>query len=473
MAPTHHRGPNTSQPSDDATITTSGGKKWASNEDWEKQRKVITDLYVKENYKLREIHDYISREHGFYATPKMYKTRFRRWNLWKNTKAADVAAHNIPPSALSALLTTTPHLTPPAKPVPLSPSSPALALDATLRAVRAYFATSLAARWAFASPASCDLAGGAEACRLAAQFHERFKTAAGLLASPVPAQAVSGMRMTRICFAELQGVMDGGLGPEDPIFLILFLIVLQALRRKGLRGIEVRLVGYAAELGGLLPAARPGRGVWAGLRDLVVSGAMDDEVSLRISQVLAELCARELGTIHAKTLEVLMCGYCNFDKDTAAQEMMYLGMLNDLDTLGTFDERHAGVRLALVTFYNMFEMHAKVAPIVLGVVEDPWMLEESKKYRGVTYKLYSELGISCKILGELEVAERAFRDAIGIAKWELSQGTANKASVLEGLISLEEVLRELGREFEADECVAEREAMVREGLEGVGEEEGP
>ncbi|KAK3360481.1 hypothetical protein B0T25DRAFT_629565 [Lasiosphaeria hispida] len=486
------------------SAASSGGRKWASDEDWEKRRLIITRLYVEENKKLWQIQDHMSKEHDFYATPKMYKTRFRRWNLWKNTKAADVAAilrqtptlptapqtftvnnkqistdrvaryirnrarqHHIPPSTLSTVLL---HNTTP-KPLALSPTSPALTLESTLRAIHTYFLTSLAARWTFPSPADCDITDGAETCRLSAQFHERFKTAAILLASP--AHAASGVRMARICFAELHGVLDGGLGPEDPVFLVLFLIVLQALRRRGLRGIEVRLVGYAAELGGLLPAARPGRGVWNGLRDLVVAGAMDDEVSLQIIRVVAGLCVGELGRIHAKTLEVLVCGYCNFDGDTKTQERMYLGMLKELDELGTFDERHAGVRMNLAIFYNMFDMHNKAVPVILDVVEDPRMLEGSKRYRGVTYKLYFELGNSRKTLGELALAETAFRDAVNMAKWELSQGTANKANVLEGLVSLEEALREMGRGSEADECAVERDAMVREGLESIGEEQGP
>jgi len=45
-----------------------GHKKWASERDWDKHRPTITRLYVSENRKLWQLVDYMSKEHGFYAT---------------------------------------------------------------------------------------------------------------------------------------------------------------------------------------------------------------------------------------------------------------------------------------------------------------------------------------------------------------------------------------------------------------------
>ncbi|KAK0609577.1 Clr5 domain-containing protein [Bombardia bombarda] len=90
-----------------------GNKRWASDEDWERHRPVIARLYMKENKKLWQLVEYMAQEHGFHATPKMYKTRFKRWGLWKNTKAADVAevlrqtAGDIPEATTTATTTTT------------------------------------------------------------------------------------------------------------------------------------------------------------------------------------------------------------------------------------------------------------------------------------------------------------------------------------------------------------------------------
>ena len=48
--------------------TTGGGKKWASDEDWERHRATITRLYVVENRKLWQIMDYMAKHHAFFGT---------------------------------------------------------------------------------------------------------------------------------------------------------------------------------------------------------------------------------------------------------------------------------------------------------------------------------------------------------------------------------------------------------------------
>ncbi|KAK7973072.1 hypothetical protein PG996_007300 [Apiospora saccharicola] len=64
-------------------------KAWASAQEWESHREIITRLFWDENRPLREVVEIMSREHGFNATPKMYKARTREWGLKKNLKVSE------------------------------------------------------------------------------------------------------------------------------------------------------------------------------------------------------------------------------------------------------------------------------------------------------------------------------------------------------------------------------------------------
>ncbi|KAK3324990.1 hypothetical protein B0H66DRAFT_108244 [Apodospora peruviana] len=549
--------------------TTVGGKKWASDEDWELHKPTITRLYVKENKRLWQLVDHMEREHGFFATPKMYKTRFKRWGLWKNTKAADVAEvlrqtngtvsadfpaanntttttetttvtsvtttkptppktttsslsasaspypastddqskqgqvflvngkqvdlrrveryirnrcrqYRLKPSDLSATLInriSSGGGTPNPVPLPLTRNSGAVLLteESTYRVIASYFDGSLSSgRWAFRSESECDLAGpaGTEMAKTISQFHERFKVAAPLLAQP-DKHGAEGVKLARICFAELPQILSGAVGAEDPHLLMCFLIVLQYIRLQGekLRWMEVQLAKHMADLAASLPAAKPTRHVWAAVRDSVMNRTMDDHLSLQCCKVSMDVLTAKLGAFHAKTLEIIMCSYCNFDSDAAAQEIMYRDMLAGLDALGTFDERHAGVRMNLATFYNMNGMYGKAEQVMLETVGDPWMLEQARRYRGLAFKYYWDLGRARFQQKKYEEAEKSYRDGIDEAKREMRENKGGKANVVEGLVELETCLREMGKEMEADEAKAEREVWIKEGLEGVDETE--
>ncbi|KAK8877457.1 Clr5 domain-containing protein [Apiospora arundinis] len=64
-------------------------KAWASAQEWESRRETITRLFWDENRPLREVVEIMSRDHGFNATPKMYKARTREWGLKKNLKVSE------------------------------------------------------------------------------------------------------------------------------------------------------------------------------------------------------------------------------------------------------------------------------------------------------------------------------------------------------------------------------------------------
>lgn len=331
--------------------------------------------------------------------------------------------------------------------------------------------------------------------RLSSEFHERFKLAAPMLAEGATKNGAEGVKMVRICFAELPRIMSGdltvqtpagrgvaaqGLGPEDPHFMVIVLIVLQAIRKQGekLRWIEVQFAKYIADLAASLPGGRPTALVWAAIRDAVINRSLDDKFSFMLCQASVDICRRYLGPLHAKTMELTIAGVCNFDFEGTPQEVVerqegvFRELLDGLNSLGQdtpFDERHAGIRMNLATFYNFHKMWDKAEALALETVSNKWMLEESKRYRGLVFKYYYDLGKARYMQGKYELAVESYKDAIEEAKREMRVHMGGEANVIEGLTFLETCLRDMGRVDEAEEAVKEREMWVKEGLKGAGE----
>ncbi|KAH8678121.1 Clr5 domain-containing protein [Xylariales sp. PMI_506] len=59
---------------------------WASPQAWEAHRSTISDLYENRNMKLQDIMKMMENNHNFFATPRMYKTRFKKWGLQKTLR---------------------------------------------------------------------------------------------------------------------------------------------------------------------------------------------------------------------------------------------------------------------------------------------------------------------------------------------------------------------------------------------------
>ncbi|EJT71608.1 hypothetical protein GGTG_10863 [Gaeumannomyces tritici R3-111a-1] len=57
---------------------------------WNSMRPIITRLYKDQNRTLKETIEIMERDHQFYATPRMYKTRIKNWGLDKKFKAQEV-----------------------------------------------------------------------------------------------------------------------------------------------------------------------------------------------------------------------------------------------------------------------------------------------------------------------------------------------------------------------------------------------
>ncbi|KAL2156675.1 hypothetical protein VTH82DRAFT_1420 [Thermothelomyces myriococcoides] len=60
-------------------------------EEWQEHKETITRLYLHEKLTLNEVMEYMALNHAFFATPKMYRTRIRRWGIDKNNKGSEVA----------------------------------------------------------------------------------------------------------------------------------------------------------------------------------------------------------------------------------------------------------------------------------------------------------------------------------------------------------------------------------------------
>ncbi|KAI1743131.1 Clr5 domain-containing protein [Xylaria scruposa] len=60
---------------------------WAQAEDWDAHREIITELYVNQRRRMKDVMRTMAEDYGFHATRRMYKTRFRKWGVAKNIKA--------------------------------------------------------------------------------------------------------------------------------------------------------------------------------------------------------------------------------------------------------------------------------------------------------------------------------------------------------------------------------------------------
>ncbi|KAI1844784.1 hypothetical protein JX266_009012 [Neoarthrinium moseri] len=61
-------------------------------EEWEVHRAEIRRLYIDEDRTLQYVMGVLSQQRGFTASQKQYKTKLKHWRLFKNNRAADVAA---------------------------------------------------------------------------------------------------------------------------------------------------------------------------------------------------------------------------------------------------------------------------------------------------------------------------------------------------------------------------------------------
>ncbi|KAF7512441.1 hypothetical protein GJ744_001376 [Endocarpon pusillum] len=63
-----------------------------SEEEWDRHKDIIRNLYVEENKTLEELMALMLRHHSFRATKKMYNTRFAKWGLHKYKREDEMMA---------------------------------------------------------------------------------------------------------------------------------------------------------------------------------------------------------------------------------------------------------------------------------------------------------------------------------------------------------------------------------------------
>ncbi|KAK3689536.1 hypothetical protein B0T22DRAFT_375373 [Podospora appendiculata] len=66
--------------------------KWAKPLDWVAVKSTIRQLYIDEKKTLKQLMAIMEIQHNFHATPKMYKSKFKQWNLSKSFKPREVLA---------------------------------------------------------------------------------------------------------------------------------------------------------------------------------------------------------------------------------------------------------------------------------------------------------------------------------------------------------------------------------------------
>jgi hypothetical protein len=468
----------------------------------------------------------------------MYKTRFKRWGLWKYTRAADipqilkaktervaqqkptevflngkrvdldkverylrrrgsirrlvesgnlfvqsppssnaVVARKRPPGRRGSSTPGSPGSTvslvspiSPTSPVYLTPPPELRIPEDTYRAIRDYYDGCFSGRrWVSDSPVDERVflsteAGLRDGSQRLNEFHQRFKLAFRLLQAPART-GPEGMKMTRVCFAELPDVLAG----EDPTMLYCILDLIRRLREAGMDFLAIQLLQY---LDGLSSASRPDgqrhamANIWRNL--LLGLDELGPEQTRHCAVIAASRFGAHLGELHIKTLEAKMWSMFLSDSTADEKERHLRELHAGTEGLPTFDYRNLVVTCDLASFLRKRGSLDEAAAVVTGVLDEPARDAVLRGFPPMAYNYISVLGKIRATQGRLGEAEALYRDAIGIAK---EARTDDDSDLLDGLVFLERCLREQGRHGEADGVLAEREAVVRESLERVGEKE--
>ncbi|KAB5559588.1 hypothetical protein GE09DRAFT_1057328 [Coniochaeta sp. 2T2.1] len=515
-----------------AAAAAAAARKWAAEDDWERHKATITTMY--ETMTLAELKDYMEVNHGLSATNKMYKTRFKRWGLWKYTRAADipqilkaktervaeqkptevylngkrvdldkverylrrrgsirrqVEAGNLrsatpaspssslslvsPVSPISPIYPTSPvYLTSPigpTSPTYLSPPPTIRVPEDTYRAIRDYYDGSFAGgRWVSVSASDQRVflstrTGLQDGSMRIKEFHQRFRLAFRLLQTPAQT-GPEGMKMTRVCFAELPDVLAG----EDPTMLYCILDLLRRLRASGMDFLAQQLLQYLDGLSATRPDGHrhPMARVWRNL--LLGLDELGPEQTRHCAEIAASRFSAHLGELHMKTLEAGMWRMFLSEATTDDREAYLRRLHGALEELPTFDYRNLFVAIDIASFLRKGEKLDEAAQIITQVLEQPEKNAVLRSFPPMAYNFVSVLGKIRATQGRMDEAEPLYRDAIEIAK---AARTDDDTDLLDGLVYLEKCLRAQEKHAEADAVLAEREAVVRESLERVGEKE--
>jgi hypothetical protein len=440
----------------------------------------------------------------------MYKARFKQWGLWKYTRPANIPkllkekseraskhddvevylngkrvdfskvenylkrrawkrkqAHGSKAgsSPSSAIVLSTGSSTP----ASLSPPPEFRIIEDTYRAIRDYYDGCFSAkRWVSTSDISDRIffateSGLVDKSNGIKEFHQRFKLASRLLEEPAKTGA-EGMKMTRVCFAELPDVLDG----EDPTILYCFLDMIRRLRQGNMDFLVLQLLQY---INGLSTKRNNGRhhpmaAIWRNL--LLGLETLGSEQTMRCAQIAASEFGAHLGEHHMKTIEANMWATFLSELSIDEREERLRDLHQSFEKLDTFDYRNLFVACNFASFLRRGDKLSEAAEILTRVLDDPF---KNEVLRGYPEKRYDYLSLLAKIRvrqGMLAEAEALYRVAIDVAKRIRAD---DDSDLLDGLVFLEQCLRAQEKHEEADLIRWEREDVIRESLERVGEKE--
>ncbi|KAK5658663.1 hypothetical protein OQA88_2059 [Cercophora sp. LCS_1] len=451
---------------------TSNGR-WASEDDFDKYRQVITELFHQNNMTVPGIMDVMETRHGFSATAKMYKTRFRRWGLWKHNPCP---AHE-----------------PPAVIVPTQTPTHLPGEEAAYRALRDYYDGSFVMRrWQSENDSlgpHSRLSREDQVLKAGVETYVRFRAALGLLERPSrgnnggkAGDFAQGVRLMRISFAELPGILAQGESPMLPIWMMYITTMFRESSARDFQPVETQLLRHLYGLTNLPNGKHPSARLWHAL----CTGGQEVATRrhhLRVYAAIAlEQFSKHLGALHPWTVDLsgLAIGLLHpngqgnpDDKTTRFRELF-----RNLETFHPrYDIRHINTLCCWASHYRYHGSRQGRADLLEdgismleGVLSDPTKAAFIDEYHQGAFDMYSLCSSMSYRLGRWDVAEARMRHALTLAKRQWEE-TGEDSDLFEGLNGLEMILRAKGDIPAADGVQSERRMLVRKTLEMVGEKE--
>ncbi|KAK0627363.1 hypothetical protein B0T14DRAFT_563172 [Immersiella caudata] len=440
------------------------------------------------------------------TSTKMYKTRFRRWGLWKHCCPSTSGSDDR--GRIQQALTRR-HRT----------RAPNEWRDEELlyRTIRDYYDGAFwSRRWASDFGGSTLSAEGTgelaiqrtkDAFRLGDENYVRFRAAALLIERPShgnnngkAGDFAQGVRLMRICFAELSRVLLAGPDTMESPTMVIWLMYIMVLFRESsardFRPVEVQLLGHMRGLtsseGSTSEnrARHPTAGLWRALSLAGSTGggsrfASDRHFINKCAAIALDRFSHHIGYFHPWTVDLrgFAIGLLRPNGTGPAEEKTarFMELLRELEaeTGGVYDMRHINAICCWASHYR----HHGVRPenpdlsalgegisMLEGVLDDPGKRPAVEKFPDGAFNMHSLLARMHQELRRYDVAERYMRRGVELAM-RARDHTGEDGDLFEGLNGLEVILRAQGKAAEADAVQEDRKRLVIETLESVGEKE--
>lgn len=405
----------------------------------------------------------------------MYKSRFRRWGLWKHNpikrKSHPLLCHARAPDELHG--------------------------EETLyRAVRDYYNGAFSARrWAYEDDSPLAVERTNQALARGNEIYVRFRAAVLLLERPSrgnnggkAGDFAQGVRLIRISFAELSNILLGSTmePPMLPLWLLYIMLLFRESPARDFSPVEIQLRKHLAGLtsSSTLTARvrHPTSLLWRALvppADTHQSLPLSRHHINTIARLATSLFSSHIGLLHPWTVDLsnLAIGLLSPNGRGPPQEKAarFQSLLHQLDTLSVYDLRHINTVCCFASHYRHHgvydpsALHSGIA-LLEGVLQNPIKEQVVREHPDQEFNMYSLLANMNDKLGRWAVAEGWMHKGVELARRERER-TGQDGDLFEGLNGLEVILRAQGKVEEADTVMEERKKLVREALEGVGERE--